>query len=362
MSIGTSANDFAVLIIGGLLLLLIPVVLILIGKLISMILGKRAGGFAFIFMLIVLVGLLFAGSVYIDSAGEPIKGLVTSKQEHIRIRRQGDWRHIFQANVSYRLDGLTVSDQYTSDPNQASAGLNLNAAQYDALQAKQNTDLHLVRIWNSISIIRLAKINTVDLIPWPWIIGVLALGIVGWVISKVVKSTLGCLIILALIMLASIGIPSAIVYKQWQAMENLVAKPLRTQATVSEIKRITRIDPLTCETDCSGEWDTAFDVPQQYHLVQVTFTPQGRQDSIIGVDAADDGTFKGSVGSTVKIAYAANAPREVQLIGAGHSHHWKNLLGFLAFQAGVFLVLLLIALLLAWLSKGRKARLGQVRP
>lgn len=358
MNLGASASDFGFLIIGLLLSLFGFMLLLGLARLLSAMLGGKKGPWSFAIFLLLLAGVFFGGSLYIDSAGLAANGLVLKKSETVAIRRQGDWQRDFTATVRYRVDGGTPSsDELSLNDQEASTSLRLNAAQFDALREQQSVAVRIVPIWRSISIVRLASISTRDLVPLPWLLGglgVLLFIALAWAVRN---NTLGCGLLGLAAAVAAVAVPAVIIYQQWQASENTAARPLRAQATVSAVQRISRIDPLPCRKNCGRRIDTRFDVPQQYDIVQFTFTPAGASETVLGVDAADAGTFNGTPGSTADIAYAADDPRSAQIVGAGHSHHWKNMLAFAGMYIGFLVALLLLFALLGWLSRRfRRAR------
>ena len=309
--------------------------------------------------LLLLAGAFFGGSLYIDSAGLAANGLVIAKSETVAIRRQGDWRRDFSATVRYRADGgAPSSDALSLNEQEATSTLRLTAAQFDALHEQQAVAVRIVPIWRSISIVRLASISTRNLVPLPWLLGglgVLLFVALAWAARA---SALGCGLLGLAAAVAAVAVPALIIYQQWQATENLAAKPLRAQATVIAVQRITRIDPLPCRRDCGRRISTRFDVPQQYDIVQFNFTPAGASDVVLGVDAADAGTFGGGKGATVDVAYAADAPRDAQILGAGHSHHWKNMLAFAGMYIGLLVGVVLLFALLGRVSRGLRRRGG----
>lgn len=364
MSIGASVNDLAVLFVASFVAIVLFVLLIGIGRVVGAIIGMKSGLFPVLFMLVAFVGIFYGGSLYMDAAGMPASGRVLKKSETVRIRQEGDWRQDFSATVRYRLDGAEPGNEETPyDPGEINAALKLDAAQFDTLREQQLTPIRIVPLWQTISVVRLASISTRDLIPLPWLFGgaaVVAFGALAWALRN---HTLGCGFVVVVGALAVVAIPAAIIYQQWLAMENLAAKPLRATATVTSVERITRIDPLPCRSGrCRRRIDTDFDVPQQYDIVQFMFTPQGREDSVLGVDAADAGTFTGSKGSSVEVAYAPNTPRSAQLIGATHNHHWRNMLAFLGLQIGTLAaigVFLLVVVLVGNRVRRKRSRAGQ---
>lgn len=362
MNIGATANDFGFLLLTTLLAVAVPMVLIGIAKLIGNIIGIKSGAFPVILMLLIVLGVVFGGSFYIDSAGKAANGRIIKKSESVDIRREGDWQHTFTTTLRYRLDGGTPSgDEFSIDTAEANTNLRLNAAQFDTLHEQQLVPVRLVPLWRSVSVVRLASITTRDLVPLPWLlggVGLLLFIVLAWSLRK---HTLGCGLLVAVVMIAAIVLPTFIIYQQWRAMEDLSAKPLRARATVSAVQRITHIDPFPCYRSCDSKWDTDFDVPQQYDIVQLTFTPQGATDAILAVDAADAGTFNGAQGSRVEVAYRADNPRDAQLIGATHTHHWKNLVTFAATWIGLFVGLCLIVLLFNFFAGRFKRRLANAR-
>lgn len=344
MSFGVSPNDIGFLIIGMLAALLIPAVLYNIARLLGWMVGLRWSTFPLLFMLASIVGLVIGGSLYLDAAGHPIDGLVKSKEARIELRREGDWRFSFQAAVVYRQDGgLPETTNFVADDS--SVSLNLGAAQYDALREGAPVALKVLPLWRSITLMRLANTSTREWIPWGWLaIGLGAVGL-GWLGYRLGRSRAGCLVVLVAVALTAVGLPTLVIYREWRAMEDLSAKPLRAQATVRKVTHVTEIDPLPCRNGCGRRsWDTEFDVPQQYDIVQMAFTPQGARDEVLAVDAADAGTANLAPEQTVAVAYAPADPRAVQILGATHSHHWRNMVAFAEISLGTLLLLALLVI------------------
>ncbi|MEO7911534.1 MAG: hypothetical protein ABIV47_17965, partial [Roseiflexaceae bacterium] len=160
----------------------------------------------------------------------------------------------------------------------------------------------------------------------------------------------GCLVVFVIGSIVVIGLPTVVIYREWRAMEDLSAKPLRAEATVREITRITQIEPLACRGSCRDSWDTKFDVPQQYDIVQMAFTPPGARDEVLAIDAVDAGLADLGPERTITIAYAADDPHTAQIIGATHAHHWRNMVAFGKNSLSTLLIIGLFLALLGWLS------------
>jgi hypothetical protein len=348
MSIGFSPEDFGYVFLLSFGFLLVPIVLLLIGKLIGRIIGVRSGMFQLIFVLVIVGGVVVAGSLYLDRAGRLINGRVTTKDERVRLRDQGDWQQDFQAGVAYRQDGGQPDPSYLAEGD-STTSLKLGPAQFDQLREDSPVALKVLPVWRSLTLVRLANTSTREWIPWRWIAIVLGVIALGWLAFKLGRSRIGCLVVLLIGAVAVVGVPTLLVYREWRASEDLAAKPLRAQADVREVTQITRINPLACRNRCGDE--SEFDVQQQYNIVQMAFTPQGGRDVVLAVDAVDLGSVAINREGTLPIAYAADNPRAAQIIGATHTHHWKNMIGFVGVSLIGLLVIGVVLMLLGGLGR-----------
>jgi hypothetical protein len=369
MSIGLSINDFGYGFLLAVPAFLVPFVLLGIGSLIGRVLRLDAWWFPIAFALGVVAAALFGGAAYLDTAGQKLDGLITKKRENVRIRSEGDWVHEFRANVHYKLDGSTLSVKtislsdgsvaYLPDASASNAGLSLRAQHYDKFKEGERVQLRVLPFFRSIALVKLVDASIKEFLPWDLIYAAGAIIVIGRVLFKLAGSGrlglgLAFLIGLAVVM----GVPSYITVREWRVMEDLQAKPLRATATVTEVTRITKINPLPCGAgDCSDSIDTEFDVPQQYDIVQMTFVPQGGRDAVLAVDAADVGSMDVEQGGTVELAYNQTDPRAAQILGATHTHHYKNMLGFVGYVAALGGVMLVISLGWSWLTGGFKKKL-----
>jgi hypothetical protein len=362
MSIGFAPDDFGYVFLLSFAGLLVPIGLLLIGKLIGRIFGVRSGAFQLIFMLVIVGGVIIGGSLYLDQTGRLLNGRVTTKDERVRLQEEGNWQHDFQAGVAYRQDGAPPNPTYLAEGD-SSVSLKLGPAQFDQLRKDSAVALKVLPVWRTLTLVRLANTSTREWIPWSWLVIGLGAIVLGWLAFRLRRSQIGCLVVVLLGAIVALGVPTLLVYREWRAAEDLAAKPLRAEATVREVTHITRIDPLPCRRRCGNR--TEFDVPQQYDIVQMAFTPQGGRDVVIAVDAVDAGSVAINREGALPIAYAAADPRAAQIMGATHTHHWKNLTGFVGVQLGLLVALVLLLLLLGALGRffGRLLRgRSQARP
>ena len=354
MNLGSSVDDLGLVILLIVPALLAPAMLLGLGALLARIFRLPPAPVALGFTALVVGGIILGGSLYLDQAGRTSSGIVERKDDGLRLRRQGDWQHRLSITVRYRLDGSTPVVAMPSADDSA-VGLDLSAAQFDQLRAGEPVQLKTLALWRSLALVRLASSSTGEWVNWGLVgggLGLLGLGGLAFALSRVRG---GCLGMLGLGLMVSLIAPPLLVYRDWQALEDLAAKPLRAEATVREITRVTQINPLPCAPGgrrCSGRGWSEFDAPQQYDIVELVFTPESGRDLVVAVDAADVGSAQLERGASLPIAYAAADPRAAQIVGATHTHRWKNMVSF----GGILLsiVLTIGALLGAGLWFGRR--------
>jgi hypothetical protein len=358
MGLGGSPNDFGfmiILLLGGMFVLAVLFGLSgLVARIIGRLTGISAGWPATLLGLGLAISLVLAGWLYMDVLALSTTGVVTGKDESIDVEPDGGWRHQFQLQLQYPFEG------------QASVvGLSVGEERYDSLRLGEAADLRVVPLWHSVSIVRLADLHTGRLVAWaaPWLLlgGLVLAGF--WLITRV-KSRLGCALLAGPIIVVAAAVPVFLTYRAWQAAEDLGRRPERAEATVVSVRRITNIDYLPCESgDCGSAEDTSFDVPQQFDIVQLRYRPEGLAEVVLAVDTADAdpadaGPFAAAEGRAVTIAYDPARPRDVQILGAEHSHHWRNavhfgwlyVLGWLAFIAALVVII--------WVARGGFRRLA----
>lgn len=334
MNFGFSPNDTAYMLIGGLsLLFVVPLLVFLItqvGRLFAWVARIRHDGFLLGWWLFWMVAIVAGLSLYMDYGTQHVEGIVTSKSQSVEVRRQGDWRTRFNTTLEYPYAG---ENSYVS--------LRIDEAHYDALQQGGTTALNVAPLYGSIALVRLASLTTAEWLATPlrWL-AIIAVVVILFVLAERIKSKWAWIGIVTVGVLAAILIPSYLTYRAWQESEDLPSRPLRAEATVTSVRRITNIDYFPCDGDCSDSMDTAFDVPLQYDIVQMTYVPTGRSEAVLATDSVDVGSYLTYVGETIPIAYAEANPRDAQILGATRNHHWRNVIFFVwTFLATLFLLL-----------------------
>lgn len=339
MNLGSSAADLGLVIFLLIPGLLIPVLLLGLGALLGRVLRLPI-----IFTLIIIFGLiggtLMASSVALDRLGRVVPAVVEQHDESVRVRSQGDWRHTMRIAVRYNLDGATP-DVESATAGESSVSLAPPAAQFDRLRDGATTNLRVLPLVRSLALVRLADTTTRDVVPWSLVLlvggGFVALIVVG----QLMRSTIGGVVALAMIVAAGVSLPLYSAYQRSAQTDDLARHPLRATALVSTATRITEVDPFPCRpgsgSNCAKR-RSRYTVAQPYDIVQMRYVPAGAAGEVIAVDAVDAGQPY-VPGTSVEIAYSADQPRAAVIVGATHRHYGRNALGFALLFGGFALVL-----------------------
>lgn len=347
MNFGSSVEDLGFLIIFSLAMLFILPLMLGISGLVLRLLGLKSSGWRIGLVILFFGGLIIGGSVYLDAAGQTITGVVVEKKELIKLRIQGDWQYQFDASARYRLDGQLPAADLFAQMDDSNVGLRLTEAQFDELVTNTPVALKVLPLWRSLTLVRLANSSTREWLPWGWMAGAVVIAAVAWLAYKLAQTGTAALIIISgMVITGLFTYPAVSVYRTWQERDSLATRPLRAQGTVLEKTLITRIDPFPCYEDCSNEWETEFDVPQQYEIIKISYVPEGRVEAVTAVASADLDSVRLEKGGSVQIAYDPNAPRAVRIIDASVSHIWRNAVGFVR-EMGLTLIIL-VAFFGAW--------------
>ncbi len=318
-----------------------PVVFILLalGGLLRRLLAVESAFWGLVTITLPLLGVIVGTSFYLDRTGVVVPAQVVKKTETIHFREEGDWQHKYEVQVAYT----------TTEGATPAARFNTTATIFDALHEGGNTQVRTVSINGWFNLVRLADQSTWTWIPWGWLaIGssVLLLGWLGW---QFFQNKIGCALLLGIALVIFV-IPFVLKFNEWQRSENFNLTPLRANGVITEIERVTEIDPLPGDGS-DEEWETAIAVAQQYDIVVVRYTPQGYTDPVLGVDAIDADSQAVTPEMAVEIAYASTEPRAVRLRQGTRSHHWKNPVEWLKQQALAGLVILALIGAASWISR-----------
>lgn len=131
----------------------------------------------------------------------------------------------------------------------------------------------------------------------------------------------------------------------------------QANATVSYVKEVTRY------TDRSG---TSV-IRWPFDVVELTFTPEGRQENVVAVDVVEAASVPGlKKGDVRPILYAEDVPREARIVGARPGEPFKNWLysigEYIAIILGFFVLIAIVSMLFRRRKKSRLQVQPQNRP
>ncbi len=327
MTIGVTPDNVGWLILLSLAAIPLFLLVVGLGAIIRRLFRIQNGFFAFAFGLVIGGGSLLGASLYLDLAGQVVPAKVLNKDEQVTYRAEGDWRHPLRVTISY-----VASEQPT-----ATASFTVDGPTFDALYEGGDTLVRILPVQPWLSLVRLANQSTRTWLPWPWIGGGLAVvvALVGlWRWAN--RTKLGCLSLL-LFLFALTTLPFILKFLEWQQSRVLQQAPLRATVTVQAVHHVIWLDPLPSHSSHGDGWDTSIDVPQPYDIVTVRYTPQGHDQSLLGVDVVDATQSTIGEGMELSAAYTQDNPRRIFLLGVNRSHYWKNPLAWVGIQVG-FLV------------------------
>lgn len=325
MTIGSAPEDLGLTILLLLPALLMPMILLGAGVLITR--ALQLPGILAIFLTIgAAAALLAGGALAIEQAGQIVPAIVDRHNEYVATTAQGTWRHEYSVQVRYRLDGgIPLLDQPTAA--ESAATLNPPPAHFDRLAAGTPTEVRILPLYRSLALVRLGETSIAESLPWLWIGFALGAPFLLWIVKLLAASNAGVAILVVVALVAGGGIPAAQGYLAWQTGGDFASRPLRARAEVSEVTRITYVDPFPCRPGgrnrCARR-NTTYDVAQPYDIVELRFTPEDARGPVIAVDAVDAAAVTLSPGNQVEIAYAASDPRAALIVGASHTHYWRN--------------------------------------
>lgn len=325
MTIGSAAEDIGLTILLLLPALLTPMILLGAGVLIAR--ALKLPGIVAVFLTIgAITALLVGGALAIEQAGKIVPAIVDRHSEHVETTAQGTWRHEYSVQLRYRLDGGIPSlEQPTA--TESAATLSPPPAHFDRLAAGAPTEVRVLPLYRSLALVRLGETSIAESLPWLWIGFALGAPVLFWIVRLLAASNAGMVALVVVALIAGGGIPAAQGYLAWQTSGDFASRPLRARAQVSEVTRITYVDPFPCRpggrSRCARR-NTTYDVAQPYDIVELRFTPENARGPIIAVDAVDATAAPLSPGDQVEIAYAASDSRAALIMGASHTHYWRN--------------------------------------
>lgn len=279
-----------------------------------------------LFWFVSIVGAIIGYSLYLDNAGIVTTGKVSAKQESISVHA-GDWTRHLLLQVQFHVPG-EVMPRYAQG--------NVDLLTYDRTRIGDGV---LVRYLPSpvlhqlvlIPTARLASDTTFSLPadsygPLQRVIGVVLLLFLLLVLAVKAKNRFAKMLF---IVLGSIAFGYFLFPRQTPAPAGNIQS---ARATVSHISTVTRI--------LEGRRKRGMATSQPYDIVQLSFTPQGRTESVLAVDEIDHDSIPGlSPGEILPIQYQSDQPRIVRILGGSRTFPEGARISFVVNTGAMFLFL-----------------------
>jgi hypothetical protein len=292
-----------------------------------------------------VAGLALAGSLYLDQTGIAVPGQVTAMEERITMGRGANWSRVLALTTRYTAAGATQP---------TTTVIHVDEAIFDRLRPGAAVRVRYLPEVRAIA--RLEEQSTLSILlsilPWDWlpVIGLAASGAaLLWLLLKRRLPRL-------------LGFPLAVIWLGWLASVLLPAAPGLEpagprQAAIAEVRQV---DTITRSGSYRRRRYSAGDYAQPYELVELVFTPAGRDRPVVAVDAVDQGSLPGlTVGAIVAITYPPDAPRQARLTGGTRDYWWKNWLEAGLIVGGLVALLVVGRFLIRPLLKRVGARIGR---
>jgi hypothetical protein len=283
----------------------------------------RRGWLGLTVLLTLLIGPILGLSLYLDLRGIAVPGEVIDKRETINFgsRQDGTWSRRTELVVRYQATDRTT-------PQTTSFGV--DAATYDRLAIGAPIAVRYPPNRYLRDMLLFPTTRPADQSTLSW----LRMGVPFWVSRSAPLALVGGLLFLLWrgfrVRLRGLGwllaayLLGALLFLIAPAPD--LAAGSQGQATTATVRAIHRVEYVLRPR--SNSTRKAVRTIQPYDLVELQFVPAGQTEPVVAVDAVDRNSVPNlAAGATIAIAYSSGNPRGARIVGGGHTHAWKNLLG-----------------------------------
>jgi hypothetical protein len=267
----------------------------------------RKGCFSFLIsgFFAIVFATVFASNLYLDTVGTLTTGTVYAKREMIWVH-YGDWSRDLEVLATYYRNG---------EPFPSRTGCQVTEETYDSLRvgspvAVRYLPSRALRDQPFIPASRLAdctvytafKRRSAQIGKWGAIVGAFVALVLLWRLLKI-RLAGWLALCYAGVIFAYIAIP------------NTEPVPVHARSATATVQNVT-----TISTMLEGDNNEGIDLAHPYQIVELSFKPDGVNDSVVAVDKIDLDSVPGlQKGSTVPITYDALRPRIARLNGGTRS-------------------------------------------
>jgi hypothetical protein len=272
----------------------------------------------------------------IDSVGTAVPGAITEKRETIRTN-YADWFRRFQILAAFKAPGYPYERHTICDVDQQI---------FDSLHVGSPVTVHYVPALLSIPLVSSTHISPCP----PW--GMFGFNPELYRRSLYLYGSLA--IILAIVFVLRIRraawllLPWSALFVFYGICPHTEPMPLQPRPVTAVVKEVVTVKTLV---DAGRRHAQPITLAHPYQLVQMQFTPEGRSDPVVAVEAIDpDSVPNLKAGQVLTIHYDAGNPRIANIPGATHMFREQ------AIQQLGLEYLILVAVLLGLLLFARRSR------
>jgi hypothetical protein len=284
---------------------------------------------------ILIIAAVVGYSLYLDNAGIVTTGRVSAKYESISVH-SGYWNRHFVLQARFQVPGEVL-------PRYAEG--NVDYSTYDQVRVGDSV---LVRYLPS------PLLHQLVLIPTARLAADTTFSFPGDYRS--LERGMGVILILAVLLMIAVKTNSRIAGWLFIVLGSLAfgyflfprqmpaprGNTQSTRATVTRISTVTRI--------LEGSHSRGTTLSQPYDIVELSFIPQGRSDSVIAVDEIDHNSIPElSAGEVLPIEYESDQPRIARILGGTRTFPEKARLSYAVDTGAMFLLLWFVYWLRSWI-------------
>jgi hypothetical protein len=285
--------------------------------------------------LLLLVGICFVcyrWDSIIDSLGNAVPGALTEKRESVRTN-YADWFRRFQIVAAFKAPGYPYERHTICDVDQQI---------FDSIHVGSPVTVHYLPVLLSIPLVSSTHISPCP--PWGMF------GVNPELYRRLLYLYGSLAIILGIVFVLRIRravwllLPWSALFVFYGICPHTEPVPLQPRPARAMVKEVTTVKTLV---DSRNTDASPITLAHPYQLVQMQYTPEGRSEPVMAVDAIDpDSVSNLKAGQVLTINYDAGNPRIASIPGATHMFHAQAMqqlgLEYLVLVA-VFLGILLFA-------------------
>jgi hypothetical protein len=290
--------------------------------------------------LLILVGICFIcyrWDSIIDSVGTAVPGAITEKRESIRTN-YADWFRRFQILAAFKAPGYPYERHTICDVDQQI---------FDSLHVGSPVTVHYVPALLNIPLVSSTHISPCP--PWGMFGSNPELYRRSLYLYGSLAFILGIVFLLRIRRAAWLLLPWSAMFVFYGICPHTEPMPLQPRPVTAVVKEVAMVKTLV---DAGRRDAPPITLAHPYQLVEMQYTPEGRSEPVMAVDAIDPNSVPNlKQGQVLTVNYDAGNPRIASIPGATHMFREQAIQ-----QLGLEYLILVAALLGLWLFARRSRR------